>query len=303
MKRIIILIALVLSGVPVVYAQQQTTFIIDKLRQQQTTYVLVGAHRGDWRNEPENSIPAMQRCIDLGLDIVETDLRKTSDGHLIIMHDKTLDRTTTGTGKVSDHTLDEIRKLYLKNPLGIVTRQRVPTLEEMLALTRGKALIFLDKAESYIPELTRVLDAAKMHGEVILFGRSQLDYAGQLALFGDLVHTTLFVPVLKPGMKDIPAYIADMQEHIRPAAYALEFDEQDSTVLQYVTTIRNAGAKVWISTLWASMCGGHDDELSVTDPQQGWGWVLAHKTGILLTDRPADLTKYLEQHKRRNRGK
>ena len=278
-------------------AQQRTTFLLKKLQQPSTPYVLFGAHRGDWRNAPENSLEAIQRCIDMGLDIVEIDLRKTSDGHLIIMHDKTLDRTTTGTGKISDHTLEEIRKLYLKNPLGIVTRQRVPTLQDALALTRGKILVFLDKAESYIPELRPVLDSMDMHREVILFGRDQLDYEAQKKVFGDLVHTTCFIPVLKSTMTDIPAYLKDMNAHINPVAYALEFDE-DTSVLKYVADLKRMGAKIWISTLWASMCAGHDDELSVAAPRQGWGWVLDQGTDIILTDRPADMKHYLEKNMR-----
>lgn len=152
MKR---LLACLLLGCSAATAQPRTDFLLKKLRQPASSYVLFGAHRGDWRNAPENSLQAVQRCIDLGLDIVEVDLRKTRDGHLILMHDKTLERTTTGTGKVSDHTLAEIRQLHLKNPLGIETRQPVPTLEEALALTRGKILIFLDKAEAYIPSCGR----------------------------------------------------------------------------------------------------------------------------------------------------
>lgn len=301
MNRTMITILLFLGCVQINSAQEQTSSILKKIKGPASPYVLFGAHRGDWRNAPENSLQAIQRCIDMGLDIAEIDLRKTSDGHLIIMHDKTLDRTTTGTGKVSDHTLEEISKLYLKNPLGIITRQKVPTLQQALALTKGKILVFLDKAESYIPELTAVLDSMQMHWEVILFGREQLDYAGQKKLFGELLHTTLFVPVLKPGMTDIPAYLDDMNTHIKPVAYALDFAEPDTSVLQYRQAINKAGAKIWISTLWGSMCGGHDDELSVDahQPEQGWGWVLNQGASIILTDRPAELKQYLELHKRR----
>ena len=61
--------------------------------------VMVVSHRGDWRNAPENSLQAIQNCIDMGVDMVEVDLKKTKDGHLIVMHDQTIDRTTTGKGK------------------------------------------------------------------------------------------------------------------------------------------------------------------------------------------------------------
>ena len=59
--------------------------------------VLVAAHRGDWRNACENSREAIENAVQMGVDIVEVDLARTKDGHLILLHDNTLDRTTTGT--------------------------------------------------------------------------------------------------------------------------------------------------------------------------------------------------------------
>ena len=81
---------------------------------------LVVAHRGDWKNAPENSIQAIQNCILMGVDMVEIDVRKTKDGHLILMHDGTIDRTTTGTGKVSSMTLEVLKSLLLKDKNGKV---------------------------------------------------------------------------------------------------------------------------------------------------------------------------------------
>ena len=62
-------------------------------------HIMVVAHRGDWRNAPENSIQAVLNCIEMGIEIVEIDIRMTKDSQLIVIHDKTLDRTTTGKGK------------------------------------------------------------------------------------------------------------------------------------------------------------------------------------------------------------
>lgn len=64
--------------------------------------VLVLAHRGDWRNAPENSLKAYQNCIDQGIEMIEIDLSMSKDGYIVIMHDVTLGRTTNRKGKVSD---------------------------------------------------------------------------------------------------------------------------------------------------------------------------------------------------------
>lgn len=74
----------------------------------------MASHRGDWRNYPENSLAAMNSAINMGVDIIELDLALTKDSVLVVCHDRTLDRTTTGKGKISDMPLDSIRTLRLK---------------------------------------------------------------------------------------------------------------------------------------------------------------------------------------------
>lgn len=90
------------------YAQRINEILSDLAAPAQQS-VLVVSHRGDWRNAPENSLQAFQNCIDMGVDMVELDLKKTKDGELILMHDGTLDRTTNGTGKPEDYTLAELK--------------------------------------------------------------------------------------------------------------------------------------------------------------------------------------------------
>ena len=55
--------------------------------------IMVVSHRADWRNAPENSLQGIQNCIDMGVDMVEIDLKKTKDGHLVLIHDRTVDRS------------------------------------------------------------------------------------------------------------------------------------------------------------------------------------------------------------------
>ena len=89
----------------------------EKLSDSEGKDVMVIAHRGDWRNALENSVQAIQRAADMGVDIVEIDVRLTKDSIPVLMHDSTIDRTTTGKGKVGDWTLEELKNLYLKNYL------------------------------------------------------------------------------------------------------------------------------------------------------------------------------------------
>src|SRR6201989_999854 len=111
--------------------------------------IMVVAHRADWREAPENSVMAVKKAIEKGVNMVEIDLALTKDSVLVLMHDNTIDRTTTGKGKPSDYTLEEIKKFYLRDGLGVPTQMRIPTLEEILDTTQGKVFINLDKAFDY----------------------------------------------------------------------------------------------------------------------------------------------------------
>lgn len=72
---------------------------------------IILAHRGDLAHAPENTLPAFSQAIQKGADGVELDAKLTADGHVIVFHDMTVDRTTNGKGKVASFPLDEIRKL------------------------------------------------------------------------------------------------------------------------------------------------------------------------------------------------
>ena len=71
-----------------------------KLMVPTSSEVLVVAHRAAWKNAPENSLLSIQHAIDMGADIIEIDIRQTKDGEFILMHDKTLNRTTNGKVKL-----------------------------------------------------------------------------------------------------------------------------------------------------------------------------------------------------------
>lgn len=97
----------------------------------QKNKILRVAHRGASGDEPENTMRAFQRAIDLGVDMIELDVHLCKSGELVVIHDFTVDRTTKGTGQVSHLTLDEIKKLDAGNG------EKIPTLQEVIDLTKG----------------------------------------------------------------------------------------------------------------------------------------------------------------------
>lgn len=107
---------------------------------------LIQAHRGASGYEFENSCAAFQKAVELGADFFETDVRETADGHLILHHDATVDRTTLGTGKIKNLTLQQIKALKLKNG------EEIPTVKEVLARFGDKIRINLELKSKHIEE-------------------------------------------------------------------------------------------------------------------------------------------------------
>ncbi|MDQ3457854.1 MAG: hypothetical protein M3498_00900 [Deinococcota bacterium] len=108
-------------------------------------YVFVQAHRGYSADYPELTLLAFKRAIEVGADRLEMDLAITADGHVVLMHDRTVDRTTDGSGPVESFTLAQLRQLDAGGwKGGEFAGERVPTLEEVLELVDGRAVLNLE---------------------------------------------------------------------------------------------------------------------------------------------------------------
>jgi len=115
------------------------------------TFFVVG-HRGASAYEPENTVRSIRRAFEMGADAVEVDARVSKDSHVVIIHDETVDRTTNGTGLVSELSLEEIRALDAGKG------EKIPTLQEVLEEIRGKGCLFLEIKvdEAAVPSLSLV---------------------------------------------------------------------------------------------------------------------------------------------------
>jgi glycerophosphoryl diester phosphodiesterase len=123
---------------------------------------LVSAHRGgDTEGFPENCIETFAHTLQYTHAIIECDITLSKDSVLVMMHDNTLDRTSTGTGKVSDYTLNELQKLQLKDDKGNITPYRIPTLAQVLEWARGKTILTLDIKRGVPAKM--IVDAVKKH--------------------------------------------------------------------------------------------------------------------------------------------
>ena len=255
--------------------------------------VIVVSHRGDWRNAPENSLQAIRNCIALGVDVVEIDIQKTKDGELVLMHDKTIDRTTTGNGKVSDWILDSLKTFFLRDGLGHATLHKIPTLKEAMLEAKGRIMVNLDKCYEYFPEAYRILKATGTVDHVILKGYNKTVEEVRRDLKGYL-SKIYFMPIINLDVPLANKILDDYQKNLKPVAVELVFASDTSNVLTRLETIKQRGSRVWINALWGNLNANHDDERAVADPAGSYGWLVNKGANIIQTDRPAWLLKYLQ---------
>ena len=119
-------------------------------------------HRGAAGHAPENTLAAISRGISLGVDFVELDVQRTCDGRLVVMHDELVDRTTDGTGLVSEMTWEELQSLDAGNGEG------VPCVEAVLEAANGHTGVILEAKTSGIgPAIHQAVRASPFSGQVI----------------------------------------------------------------------------------------------------------------------------------------
>lgn len=263
------------------------------LHDNESKYIFVIAHRGDWRNAPENSLQSIEKAIAMKVDMIELDIQPTKDGSFICMHDETLDRTSTGKGPIKDYTTEELKKFVLRSGNGIKTRQPIPTLKEALNVCKGRILVNIDKGGTYIKEIMPIIQECGMEKQVIIKGyypveKVKKEYGSNESM--------LYMPIVNLWDKEAVATIQTFIKNFTPIAYELCFKDDANPNLKIIDEIAKSGSRIWMNTLWDSLCGGHDDENALLESKdKHWGWMLKHKATMIQTDRPQELIHYLEE--------
>src|SRR3981081_1938107 len=107
--------------------------------------IMLGGHRGNPADHPENTLTSFQSAIDIGCDLVECDVHLTADGELAVIHDHFLERTTNGSGLVGVHTRAELRATAAGNG------EKIPLLEEVFDLCRDRVGLIIETKQNPIP--------------------------------------------------------------------------------------------------------------------------------------------------------
>ena len=266
---------------------------IDNLLDSKNKEIIVVSHRGDWRNAPENSLQAIQNCIEMGVDMVEVDVRETKDGELILMHDETLNRTTNGKGNVKNWTLDSLKTLNLKDGLGVVTKHKIPTLREALSLSKDKILVNLDKSYKIFDKCYKIILETNTENQVVIKGSKELSQVKKE--FGNYLNKVHFMPILNLPDNNAKNFVDNYMDS-ENVPIAFEFTVKSDTInfLKNFKNIRDKGASIWVNSLWPHHNANHDDEEAVNNIKI-YDWFIDNHIDIIQTDRPQLLLDYLRK--------
>jgi glycerophosphoryl diester phosphodiesterase len=289
---ILVSVYLLATSTSVSFAQRPAEKL-SAIFQQKGKMILVAAHRGDWRNAPENSMQALSNSIEKGFDIMELDVKMSRDSQMVVMHDNTIDRTTNGKGKVGEYTLEELKKFRLKNGLGRLTEHQIPTMQEMMVAAKGRILINVDKGNDHLDLVFKVLRETSTIDQAIVNVGDNMPY-GELTAKNTIPKDAYLMVVVNAKNKEMQAVISSYTPNKRTIIQPI-FDTDTLANLKFLKETKN-NPLIWLNSLWPSLNGGHDDDRAIekNEKEESWGWLINYHPVILQTDRPTDLLIYLK---------
>ena len=278
--------------------------ILAEINDPNSKYIAVISHRGDWRNYPENSIPAIESIIRMGVDMMELDVKMTKDSVMVLMHDKTINRMTNGKGLVSDITYDSLMTFNMKRAHNVTTDSiKVPTLRQAFECCKDRILINVDHAHNYYKEIVELAEEMGMTGQVLMKGKKSIDQVA--ADMAPYKNNLLYMPIIDINKEKGQQLFYDyVNRGVVPMAFEVCWQENGEDMEKCVAEIKKMGSKLWVNTFWPSVCGGfgNDDDaaLDAADPADVYGQYVEMGASLIQTDRPELLIKYLESIGRRN---
>lgn len=227
------------SNEPVKEYANRAERVIAALNDPSTDYVVVVSHRGDWRNYPENSIAAIESVIRMGVDVMELDLKLTSDSVLVLCHDHTIDRTTTGKGRVSDITYDSIASCYLKTAHNVATsNHRMPTLREALEVCKDRIVVNIDQGFQYYDLVMKITDSLGVTDQMLIKGKKPMAYVD--SIMGAYPEKMMYMPIIDINKTKGQALFAEyIESGTVPLAYEVCWQTPGAELDSCLADIKN----------------------------------------------------------------
>lgn len=241
-----------------------------------TKRFLVSCHRGCTERAPENTVAAARDAVRIGADLIECDVRTTADGHLVIMHDSTVDRTTDGFGPISGMTLAQVRRLLIRDTrFASLGTHRVPTLAELVNAVGRRAGFYIDTKDVHPAALKRVLRDPQVIAKSFAYISTD-----EASLWKKHI-PELRLMATAPDDVRTPKQLQDFVTMFQLSA----LDGPLTLTKEQVATAFDMGVLFL------------PDTLTLSEGPEIWSDVIARGAGGIQTDRPAVLTEFLKQRR------
>lgn len=248
---------------------------------------IVSGHRGGAsKGFPENCIATFERTLQQAFAMLEVDPRLSRDGKIVVLHDATLQRTTTGAGNVSDFALTELKQLHLKDPDGQVTPFQIPTLDEVLEWARGKTILVLDQKDVSAVDRAKIISEHQAEAYVMLIVSSFRDVQAVHQL-----NPKIMMEVMIPHLAQAAAFDKLGVPWSNVVAFVGHNPPTDKALYEY---IHRQGTCCMIGTsrnLDRRFISGEVDGLQQLEPD--YRALLSRGADIIETDIPAELGQLL----------
>ncbi|MEO9805027.1 MAG: glycerophosphodiester phosphodiesterase family protein [Reichenbachiella sp.] len=263
-------------------------------------YVMVVADRGLTKDSPGNSLGAIRDAITANLDMVQIDVRASSDGVAVVIHDARLDRLTNGKGSVGSLTASAISNFKYKNHSGQITSQKVPRLREVLPVAKGKMPIILNTVDrSALTAAYKAVRAANVFSQVIFKTREGGITLKQI--FGNDFKNAMFIPIIDAAKPTPRRFMNTFIKTGSAVAFEVTIKKDRDPLSTYIQKAGIMQLRTGVSALYPEDCDNAYDQSgrayqpNLTNDRRGSiHWLTSQPIKYLITDRPLLVNDYLK---------
>ncbi|MEM6335964.1 MAG: glycerophosphodiester phosphodiesterase family protein [Bacteroidota bacterium] len=240
---------------------------------------LLSAHRGGYESGfPENSLEAMQKALTYAPALLEVDVQMTADSVLVLLHDRTLDRTTTVEGELADYRYADLAQVLLVDLDGWPTRYRIPRFEDVLLWAEGKAVLTLDIKRVPPQMIVDAIRATEAEDQVVVIVYDVETFEAYQAIAPDLVYS-----ITVNSDKDLDAYLATGIDLSRTVAFT-GVGQPKADLIARLTAL---DIRSMVGTF-----GDIDDE-ALSDGPEVYQRIFATGAGVIATNNVASAARAL----------
>ncbi len=248
--------------------------------------VLIIAHRANGSSFPENSVSAILSSSKMGADIVEIDVRRTSDGGFVLMHDHTLGRTTDGKGFVSGKSFDYITGLHLKGKDRKITSEKVPSLEEaLLAAKEAGVMVNIDKAFIFAPEIAEIAQRTGTLKHLIF--KSDASPEEVLCTLGPWRDSVIYMPMVGLDSEESLRKVVEVVDKLHPVMIEVYSAYKGDVKPLMLRNFLGEGCRLWYNSDLGKPFNAKKDAFLID----------SFGAGAIQTDHPKELNEFLKERK------